>query len=89
MFGNSYGVCTACASIALAFAVSAGDAVGAETYSLVHAIGNSENVAAKGLTKAECETRKSELKKVAEALGTYNERTGRGSITCLPDSLYN
>jgi len=89
MYEFSGGVRSACALIMLACTVSAGDAVGAETYSLVHAIGNTESIAAKGLTKVECEARKSELKKVAEALGTYNERTGRGSITCLPDSLYN
>lgn len=61
----------------------------AETYALVHAVGDTENVSAKGLTKAECEKRKADLKVVATALGTYNEATGHGSITCLPDSLLN
>jgi hypothetical protein len=60
----------------------------AETYRLVQAIGNDEHIAAKGLPKAECETRKRELKAVAEKLGTYNEQTGYGSITCLPDSYF-
>ncbi|WMT90158.1 hypothetical protein [Pelagibacterium sp. H642] len=60
----------------------------AETYRLIHAIGNDENVVASGLEKDECEQRKSDLKEVATALGTYNERTGYGSITCLPDSFF-
>lgn len=58
-----------------------------ETYSLVQALGNTENVAAQGLSKADCEMRRDELKQVAAALGTYNEATGHGSITCLPDSM--
>lgn len=61
----------------------------AETYRLVHAIGNAEKVVAKGLSKSTCEARKRELKATATALGTYNENTGSGSITCLPDSLFN
>lgn len=60
----------------------------AETYRLVHAIGNSENISAKGLSKDECERRKRDLKKVATALGAYDEQTGYGSITCLPDSFF-
>ena len=60
----------------------------AETYRLVHALGNSERAVEKNLSKRDCETRKAEYKKVAEALGTYNERLGHGSITCLPDSLF-
>jgi hypothetical protein len=79
--------------IALISAVFAGigcgtDALASETYRLVQAIGNSEKVHAKGLSKAECETKKRELKAVAEAIGTYNEKTGFGSITCLPDSFF-
>lgn len=57
-----------------------------ETYVLVQAIGNTERVSAKGLSKPECESRKAELKQVATALGTFNESTGHGSITCLPES---
>lgn len=60
-----------------------------ETYRLIHAVGNTENVSAKGLSKQECEKRKAELKVVASALGTYNEATGYGSITCLPDSMFD
>lgn len=60
----------------------------AETYRLVHAIGTTERIAAQGLSKPECERRKIELKATAEKLGTYNEKTGHGSITCLPDSLF-
>jgi hypothetical protein len=54
----------------------------AETYRLVHAVGNKEHVAAKGLSKAECERRKDELKATSKAVGTP------GSITCLPESLF-
>jgi len=64
------------------------DVMASETYRLVQAIGNSEKVHAKGLSKAECEAKKRELKAVAEAIGTYNEKTGFGSITCLPDSFF-
>lgn len=60
----------------------------AETYRLVHALGNSERAVEKNLSKRDCEARKTEYKKVAEALGTYNERLGHGSITCLPDSFF-
>ncbi|HTV69331.1 MAG TPA: hypothetical protein VMF90_12410 [Rhizobiaceae bacterium] len=69
--------------------MAAASAYAEETYRLVQAIGNAEHVAAKGLSKAECEKRKAELKAVATALGTYSEATGKGSITCLPDSLFD
>ncbi len=59
-----------------------------ETYRLIQAIGDTEHESARGLSKAECESRKSELKKVATTLGTYDEKTGAGSITCLPESLF-
>lgn len=59
-----------------------------ETYRLVHAIGNTENVSARNLSKPECERRKADLKATATALGTYNEATGYGSITCLPESYF-
>jgi len=59
-----------------------------ETYRLIHAIGNNENEAARGLSKAECDRRKQDLKVVATSLGTYNESTGYGSITCLPESSF-
>lgn len=55
----------------------------AETYRLVHAIGDDEKVIAKDLSKRECETRKNEQKTIATALGVG------GSITCLPESLFN
>lgn len=54
-----------------------------DTYRLVQAVGNTEQVSAKGLTKAECERRKAELKATASALGTA------GSITCLPDRFFD
>jgi len=60
----------------------------AETYRLIHANGNAEREVARGLSKYECEAKKRELKTVAEALGTYNEALGIGSITCLPESLF-
>lgn len=59
-----------------------------ETYRLVHAIGNVENESARGLSKAECERRKTDLKQVASAMGTYDEASGYGSITCLPESTF-
>ncbi len=59
-----------------------------ETYRLIHALGNSENEAARGLSKTECERRKQDLKVVSTSLGTYNEATGYGSITCLPESSF-
>jgi hypothetical protein len=69
----------------LALAACGGEPPKRETYALVHAIGNAENVAARGLSKAECESRKADLKATATALGTYNEARGFGSITCLPE----
>lgn len=60
----------------------------AETYRLVHAIGNEETVVAKGLSKSECERRKKDNIAVAEALGIHSERLGIGSITCLPESIF-
>lgn len=60
----------------------------AETYRLVHAIGNTEHVAATGLTRQDCRARQADLKATATALGTFNEKTGYGSITCLPESLF-
>ena len=73
------------AAISLLFA-SAGKA---ETFRLIQAIGNTEHESARGLSKDECEARKTELKAVATALGTYDEKTGFGSITCLADSLFD
>ncbi len=60
----------------------------ADTYRLVHAIGNTENIVARDLSKSDCEIQKSELKQVASALGAYNEATGHGSITCLPERYF-
>ncbi|MGQ2989521.1 MAG: hypothetical protein ACT7A5_32125 [Ferrovibrionaceae bacterium] len=60
----------------------------AERYRLVHAVGNDELVLAGNLTKAECEGRREDRKRSATAAGTYNEATGYGSITCLPESLF-
>lgn len=54
-----------------------------ETYRLVHAIGNTERINAHGLTKRDCEARKRDTLAVALALGTG------GSITCLPDNLFD
>ena len=66
----------------------ASDAAFAETYRLVHAIGNTERYVAKGLSKRACNERKIEYIKVAEGLGTHSESLGIGSITCLPESLF-
>ena len=60
----------------------AASAAQAETYRLVHAIGNDEKVVARDLSKAQCEAKKKELKAVAESVGTG------GSVTCLPESLF-
>lgn len=60
----------------------------AETYRLIHAIGNDESDVARDLSQRECEVRKREYKGVAEALGTYSERLGVGSITCLPEEFF-
>ncbi len=60
----------------------------AETYRLIHAIGNSEKVIAKGLTKQACEEMKRDRVAIAEALGIHSEKLGIGSITCLPESLF-
>lgn len=65
-----------------------GSGVSTETYRLIHAIGSDEKEAARGLSKRGCDSQKVELKAVAEALGTYNEKTGFGSITCLPESTF-
>jgi hypothetical protein len=64
-------------------------AFSAETYRLVHAIGNSERIVAKGLSKAECQAMKKDRIAIAEALGIHSERLGVGSITCLPESDFN
>jgi len=71
----------------LATTAMTGSRAHAETYRLVQAIGNSERESARNLTKSECEERKRDLKIVAQALGTYNEETGYGSVACLPESL--
>lgn len=55
----------------------------ADTYRLVHARGNSENIIARGLSRPECESRKREFESVASGLGM-----GQGSVTCLPESLF-
>lgn len=91
-FGRAFGAAALCfGAIAIVSLIGKGDQNSRqerrplETFSLVHAIGNTEQVSGKGLSKQECENRKRDLKVVAEALGSYNERTGYGSITCLPD----
>lgn len=61
----------------------------AETYRLIHAVGNDESEVARDLSKAECETRKKDLKGVAEALGIHSERLGIGSVVCLPESFFD
>jgi len=69
-------------AVMLAALVVATPALAEETYRLVHAIGNAERIVAIRLSKAECESRKRELKAVAASLGTG------GSITCLPESFF-
>lgn len=60
-----------------------------EGYNLIFTLGNTEKISASGLTWAECEKRKKELKLTAEGLGTYSERLGHGSIVCISDSAYD
>ena len=60
----------------------------AETYRLIHAIGNEESEAARDLSKAECDAMKADRVAVAEALGLHSEKLGVGSITCLPESIF-
>ncbi len=59
-----------------------------ETYRLVHVIGNAEQMGARNLSSSECDKRKTEYTEVAERLGTYNERSGHGSIVCFPESMF-
>lgn len=59
-----------------------------ETYRLVMAIGNTEREVDRDLTRPACQRRRDELRRTATALGTYNEATGQGSITCLPESYF-
>lgn len=54
----------------------------AETYRLVHAIGNTERINAVGLSKSECEMRRDDAKIIAVSIGAG------GSITCLPENLF-
>lgn len=61
----------------------------AETYRLIHAIGNQEREVARNLTKSECEAMKGDRKAMAEALGIHSEKLGLGSITCLPESIFD
>ena len=72
-----------------AIAILATATANAETYRLIHAIGNSEREIVRDIPKGECERLKREHIAVAEALGIYNERLGIGSIACLPESLFN
>lgn len=63
-------------------------AVYAETFRLMHAIGNSETEIARDLTKPECEAMKRDRSAIATALGIHSEALGVGSITCLPESIF-
>jgi hypothetical protein len=55
----------------------------AETYRLVHAIGNEEEILAEGLSQQECQDMKSERVVIVARLNVA------GSITCLPESLFD
>lgn len=61
----------------------------AETYRLIHAIGNAEKEIARGLKMAECEAMKRDRKRIATNLGVHIEKLGIGSITCLPESIFS
>lgn len=53
-----------------------------ESYRLVQASGNTERIVARGLTRWECEARKKDLQAVSDVFGP-------GSVTCLPESVFN
>lgn len=52
----------------------------AETYRLVHAIGNSENYVLKNKSWSECQYQKGEYSQIVTLMGAG------GSVTCLPES---
>ncbi|MDJ1463329.1 hypothetical protein [Nitratireductor sp. GZWM139] len=64
------------------------NAAHADTYRLIHALGNAEKEIARGLKKDECEAMKRDRKRISNALGIHNETLGLGSITCLPESIF-
>jgi hypothetical protein len=51
-----------------------------ETYSLVHAIGNSERVVQTGIALHACQRQRDELRRTATLIGAG------GSVACLPES---
>lgn len=63
-------------------------AASTEKYRLIHAIGNDETEVARDLSKRECEEMKADRIAVAEALGIHSEKLGVGSITCLPEGIF-
>lgn len=60
----------------------------AETFRLVHAVGDAERVVERGLSEEECKARKREHVAVSEGLGIHSQHKGIGSITCLPESVF-
>lgn len=61
---------------------SAPVAIASETYRLVHAIGQTEKILAKGLGQSECRRLRDERRKIVALLGVG------GSVTCLPESIF-
>lgn len=75
--------------LALVAAMAAATPVTAETYRLIHAVGAVEHEVARDLSRSDCEALKTDRKEIAIALGTHSEQFGIGSITCLPESVFD
>lgn len=73
---------TLIALTAATIGMSGSNAVADETYRLVHAIGQTEKILAKGLGKSECRRLRDERRKIVALLGVG------GSVTCLPESIF-
>lgn len=65
-----------------AIATIAATTAHAETYRLIHAIGNTEKEIARDLQEGECQGMKEERIKLVQTLGVG------GSVTCLPESIF-
>lgn len=70
-------------TLAAALMVIAAPVMAGGTYRLVHAIGNAERILQTGMSQSECRRQRDETRRVATLLGTV------GSVTCLPDSLFD
>ena len=62
--------------------------VNTETYRLIHAMGNDEQELARDLSRTDCESMKDDRIGLSAALGIHSETLGIGSISCLPESVF-